>query len=53
MTDHSTEIETNCGEITRQHAEEIKTVAKPVHVTAQSLLSIPISYLGLKHRYLI
>ena len=49
----SAEVETNCGEITRQHSEKVKTVSKPVNITTQSLLSISISNFGLKHRNLI
>jgi hypothetical protein len=48
-----TEIEANGGEINRQHSEEIKSVSKPVYVSTHSLLTIPISYLCLKHRYLV
>lgn len=46
-------VETNCGEIAGQHSEEIKSVSKPVDVTAQCLLTIPISYFCLKNGDLV
>lgn len=49
----STEVKPNCGEITRQHSEEVKTVAKSVYIPAKCLLSVSISYLCFEHRNLV
>lgn len=49
----SAKVEPNCGEITRQHTEEIEPMPQPINVTAQCLLAIPIGYLCLKHGDLI
>ena len=47
------EVKANGGEVTRHHSEKVETVSKPVNVTAQCLLSVSVSNLGLKHRDLI
>lgn len=48
-----TNVEPNSGEIARHHAEKIKSVTQPVHITTHRLLAIAISNLRLKESDLI
>ena len=47
------QVETDGREVTRQHSEKIKTVSKPVYISAQCLLSITIGNFCFKKRDLI
>lgn len=52
-TYHWADIEANSGEVARQHAEEVKSVAEAVDIPTQNLLSVTTCYLGLKERDLV